>query len=128
MGSKSEVKVDHQLIFELWGDPYFWEAAPDWEADRESAEFEVALSESEQSSLSVARSELYNSWMQELLRCASQDPDKLKQITDYIHKKRKYRQEQIIIPATKARTAIVLSKGLEHDTTHQINPVCRPGS
>lgn len=116
MGSKPLV-VDHQLIYQLWLDPYFWETAPDWEADREAAEAEAAAAAEEQSSLSIRHSELYNAWMAELERCASTNPAKVEQITSYIHKKRNHRREQLVLPATRARRAILLSNGVEtcHD-------------
>lgn len=115
--------LDHQLMLQLWSDPYFWENAPDWEADRDMAEAEAAAAAEDQSSLSVRHSELYNAWANRLEYCASTNPDVVKQITDYIHKKRKYRREQIVLPATKARrTMVLLSNGVEtHDTTHPVD-------
>lgn len=112
MGSKPLI-VDHQLLSQLWGDRFFWEVAPDWEDYREAAEAAVAAAEEDRSSLSIRHSELYNVWMAELERCASTNPAKVKQITDYIHQKRKYRREQIVLPGTKTRRAILLSNGVE---------------
>jgi hypothetical protein len=113
MGSRPLV-LDHQLLVQLWSDPFFWECVPSWEADRELAEMEVAATLEDQSSLSVRHSELYNAWISQLEFCVSTDPDKVKQITDYIHKKRKYRQEQIVLPAAKTRrTLVLLSNGVE---------------
>jgi hypothetical protein len=99
---------------QLWADPLFWESAPDWEADRELAEEAVEAAFEAQSSLSVRHSDLYNVWMNQLAICNDTHPDKVKQLTDYIHKKRRYRQEQIVLPATQTRrTQVLLSNGVE---------------
>ena len=116
--------LDHQLLYQLWADPLFWESVPDWEADRELADMEVAAAIEDQSSLSIRHSELYNAWVTQLAIFADTDPAKVKQITDYIHKKRGYRQEQIVLPVTQLRrTQVLLSNGVENDTSNQADTV-----
>jgi len=119
--------LDHHLIFQLWSDPLFWEAAPSWEDDRELADTEVAAAIEDQSSLSIRRSELYNAWMTLLEVFVESNPAIVKQITDYIHKKRKYRREQIVLPVTQTRrTQVLLSNGVEsNDTSDQVDEVRR---
>jgi hypothetical protein len=113
MGSQALV-FDHHLAVQLWADPFFWENAPSWEDDREMAEAEAEAAAEDKSSLSVRHSDLYNAWANRLEYCASTDPAVVRQITDYIHKKRKYRREQIVLPATKTRrTMVLLSNGVE---------------
>ena len=113
MGSKALV-LDHNIVLQMWLDPYFWETAPDWEADRDQAEHEAALAAEEQSSISIKHSELYNAWITRLESSVVADPGVVSQITDYIHRKRKYRQEKIILPATDTRrTEVLLSNGVE---------------
>lgn len=117
--------LDHHLMFQIWSDPLFWEAAPDWEDDRELAETEVAAAIEDKSSLSIRHSELYNAWVTLLEAYVSNDPRRVKQITDYIHKQRRYRREQIVLPATRTRrTQVLLSNGVEaNDTSDPINKV-----
>jgi hypothetical protein len=114
-------------MFQLWSDPLFWEAAPGWEDDRELADTEVAAAMEDQSSLSIRRSELYNAWTTQLEAFVDAAPGMVKQITDYIHKKRRYRREQIVLPATQTRrTQVLLSNGVEsHDTPDPIDAIRR---
>jgi len=105
-------------MFQLWSDPLFWESAPGWEDDRELADTEVAAAIEEQSSLSIRHSELYNAWVTLLEVFVESNPTMVKQITDYIHKQRKYRREQIVLPTSKLRrTQMLLSNGVESDDT-----------
>lgn len=129
MGSKA-LALDHQIMFQLWSDPLFWESAPGWEIDRELADMEVAAAIEDKSSLSIRHSELYNAWVTQLEAFVDAAPDMVKQITDYIHKKRRYRQEQIVLPVTQIRrTQVLLSNGVEsHDTSDSINAIRRDQS
>lgn len=106
--------LDHNLILELWNDPLFWEHVPDWESYRDEAESEVAKAAESQSSLSIKVSSLYNLWIKLLRDWHTTNPVNVKQLTDYIHKKRRYRQEAIVIPAdSHHREPLILSEGVE---------------
>ena len=113
MGSESVV-LDHNLIFELWNDPLFWENVPSLEMYREEAETEVAKAVETQSSLSVKVSPLYNLWIKLLRTWHDTEPANVRQLTDYIHKKRLRRQEAIVIPADKQyRELLIISEGVK---------------
>lgn len=107
MGSH-EVKLDHHLTYELWLDDKFWEVAPSWERYREKAEEEAARAFEERSSILLRNSPLYNEWIREIVTKSFIEPDAVKEITDYIRKRRQNRKEAIVIPATKSREKIVL--------------------
>jgi hypothetical protein len=122
--------LDHNLMFQLWNDPLFWESAPDWEADRELADTEVAAAVEDKSSRGIRHSELYQAWVTLLTASLEDNPEKVRQITDYIHKKRKHRREQIVLPATVPGGAqVLLSNGVEtDDTSNSADKICRDES
>jgi len=105
MGSRTIV-LDHTVIAELWNDRFFWERVPELEGDRELAEALLVQAESEQSSLSIRHSELYNRWMMLIQRWATTQPEVVRQITDYVHEKRGYKPEVIKLPS-----GMILSNG-----------------
>lgn len=108
MGSY-EVKIDHQLTYEMWLDAKFWEVAPSWERYREKAEEEAAKAFEERSSLLIRNSPLYNEWIKEIVTKSFVNPAAVKEITDYIRTRRRNRKEAIVIPAVKGRDKVVLS-------------------
>jgi hypothetical protein len=104
---------DHNLTLELWNDPLFWEQVPACEVFREKAEEIAAKADAEQSSLSLKASNVYNLWIKVLRKWYERSPDKVRQVTDYIHKKRQHRQEAIILPPDKKyREPLLLSDGV----------------
>lgn len=123
----SRLVLDHNLMFQLWSDPLFWESAPDWEADRELADTEVAAAIEDKSSRSIRHSELYKAWVTLLTTCLKDNPGKVSQVTDYIHKKRKRRREQIVLPALgPGGTQVLLSNGVEvDDASNSVDKICR---
>lgn len=108
MGSH-EVKLDHQLTYELWLDDKFWESAPSWEQYREQAEEEAAHAFEARSSLLLRNNSLYTKWIREIVTKSFIEPAAVKEITDYIKRRRRNRKEAIVIPAIKGREKIVLS-------------------
>lgn len=98
MGSK-QIVLDHNIVMQLWGDPFFWEMVPELESDRGIAESVLVEAEESQSSLIVKNSSLYNSWIDIITRWATVRPEVVKQITDYIHQKRGYKPEVIKLPS-----------------------------
>ena len=112
--SVTVIQIDHQIVYELWRDPYFWEMVPSWEEDRDLAEFEVNAAEESKSSLSIKHSELYHDWVVELERCFTRDQRKLQEIINYIRFQRYRPEEEIILPPFGSRkTAITLSDGVD---------------
>jgi hypothetical protein len=105
MGSQ-QVILDHNIVMQLWSDPFFWEMVPELEDDRGMAEAVLVEAEESQSSLIVKSSSLYNSWIDIITRWATTRPLVVRQITDYIHKKRGYRPEVIKLPS-----GMILSSG-----------------
>ncbi len=101
-----QVILDHNIIMQLWGDPFFWEMVPELESDREMAEAVLVEAEEAQSSLIVKSSSLYNSWIDIITRWATARPEVVKQITDYIHEKRGCKPEVI-----KLTSGMILSRG-----------------
>jgi hypothetical protein len=105
---------DHNLALELWNDPLFWEAVPTFEQYREEAESEAAKAAEQQSSLSVKSGYLYNHWIKLLRKWHLEEPNKVRQLADYIHKKRQNRHEAIVLPGdSKHREPLILSEGVE---------------
>lgn len=100
--------LDHTIIYQLWGDPLFWESAPDWEADRMEAEEAIAHVDEEQSSLNLKHTDLYNAWVNEINRCRQHDQKKLNQIVRYIQRRRNYRNESIVMELPKTRQKVTL--------------------
>lgn len=100
MGSRTII-LDHNLMSELWDDRFFWEKVPELEGDRELAEALLVQAESEQSSLSIRYSLLYNKWVMLLQRWATTRPEVVRQITNYIHEKRGYKPEVIKLSSGK---------------------------
>ena len=101
-----QVILDHNIIMQLWSDPFFWEMVPELESDREMAEAVLVEAEEAQSSLIVKSSSLYNSWIDIITRWATSRPEVVKQITDYIHEKRGCKPEVI-----KLTSGMILSRG-----------------
>ena len=105
MGPK-QIVLDHNIVMQLWSDPFFWEMVPELEDDRGIAEAVLVEAEESQSSLIVKNSSLYNSWIDIITRWATTKPKVVKQITDYIHEKRGYKPEVIKLPSR-----MILSSG-----------------
>jgi len=98
MSSKS-LLLDHNLMLQLWADIYFWECVPAFEEYREVAEIEVEAAIADQSGLNIKNCDLYNQLIKMIEEWTETDPAKVCQLTDYIHKKRKYRREDIVMPS-----------------------------
>jgi hypothetical protein len=98
--------LDHNIVMQLWNDPFFWEMVPELEDDREIAEALLVNAEAEQSSLSIRHSQLYNKWILLIGSWVTTRPAAVRQITDYMHKKRGYRPEVIKLPS-----GMILSSG-----------------
>jgi len=98
--------LDHNIVMQLWNDPFFWEMVPELEDDREIAEALLVNAEAEQSSLSIRHSQLYNKWILLIGSWVTTRPAVVRQITDYMHKKRGYRPEVIKLPS-----GMILSSG-----------------
>lgn len=101
-----QVILDHNIVMQLWSDPFFWERVPELEDDRGIAEAVLVEAEEAQSSLIVKSSSLYNSWIDIITRWATVRPEVVKQITDYIHEKRGCKPEVI-----KLTSGMILSRG-----------------
>jgi hypothetical protein len=105
--------LDHNLALELWNDPLFWESVPDWENFRDDAETAVAAAIASQSSLRLKVIPVYNRWVRLIRDRYDKEPYLLRQLTDYIHKQRKNRQEAIVLPPDKTyRESLILSEGV----------------
>jgi len=107
VGPKSLV-LNHQIFFELWRDPLFWENASHWEADRELADLEVSAAEEAKSSLSIQKGDLYNAWVNQLL--SNSDPEAVLQIISFIRNKRNNKSEDLVLLDKRGRP-VVLSYG-----------------
>jgi len=106
--------LNHDLMFQLWKDPLFWEYVPSWEGDREEAEVLVEEAIEEQSSRRIQYSDLYNAWVGRLTWYANRDRSPVCEIVGYIRSKRKNNLEQIVLPRTDARRhLVILSDGVE---------------
>jgi hypothetical protein len=104
---------DHNLALELWNDPLFWESVPDWEYYREEAEMAVAAALESRSSLRIKAIPVYNRWVRLIRDRHENEPYYLRQLTDYIHKKRQNRPEAIILPPNRYhREPLILSEGV----------------
>lgn len=103
--------IDHNVMLQLWLDPLFWECVVGFEDYREMAEVEAVFAMADSSSLSIKRSTLYNHMLQDLKNWAETESDQLKQFTDFVHKKRKYRPESILVIVNGH--LVVLSNGVE---------------
>lgn len=96
MGPKDLI-LDHQLTYEIWSDPLFWELAPSWLTFREEAEVSVAEAQAMRTSLLIKSSKLYNSWINEILIAKEKNNERLHELVEYIKQKRNYKQERITV-------------------------------
>lgn len=99
--------VDHTVMHELWQDPLFWECVPCLENYREEAEQVAVQANIMQSSLKVKQSLLYTQWLQLLQEWVTEQPDKVRQLVDYIQQKRQQRMEDIALPLMPGQKAQV---------------------
>jgi len=105
MGPRTLV-LNHQIFFELWRDPLFWENAPSWEADRELADLEVVAAEDNQSSLSIQKSELYNAWVNKL-KSSKTRPEVVAELVDFVRAKRKNKTENLAVRSKTGQTVVI---------------------
>ena len=113
MGSNTLI-CDHNIIVQLWDDLFFWESVSGLEDLREEAEIQLEICAADRSSLQLKHTELYTEFIGRLRQCAEKDQEALKRFTDYVHSKRKNRQESISIPDFKSKSGLlVVSNGVD---------------
>lgn len=100
-----KLKLDHNLTYELWNDPMFWESAPAWEDYREEAEEAVAEATEMQSSVYLKPTKIYNKWVADILVAKEKNNDRLRQIVSYVNKRRG-KKEDIIVTHNSTRVLL----------------------
>lgn len=96
MGPKDLI-LDHQLTYEIWSDPLFWELAPSWLTFREEAETSAAEAQAMRTSLLIKSSKLYNDWINEILISLEKNTERLHELVNYIKQRRNHKQERITV-------------------------------
>lgn len=107
MGPK-EIKIDHQITYELWLDSLFWETAPSWEEYREEAEVLAIEAFEAKTSLLISGTKLYNKWISKIKEYHETAPDKVQEIVRFIREKRGKPLEVVVM--FDGRSKLILSE------------------
>jgi hypothetical protein len=100
--------INHQIFFELWRDPLFWECVPSWEADRELADLEVAAASEAKNTLSIQKGDLYNAWVNRIVD--PREEEAVFELINFIRNKRNNCLEDLIL-LTKSGKPVVIAYG-----------------
>jgi hypothetical protein len=93
------IRIDHNVVMQMWQDPLIWEKIPVLEPYREDAEMFAAEAVAANTSLKVKHSWLYSRWLEIFQNWLQDDLHSLDQLVKYIQEKRKNTNESILLPA-----------------------------
>ena len=108
------IHLDHNIVMQMWQDPFIWEQVPALDPYREEAEAICAEALAEGVSIKVKESWLYNYWLDLFKEWLQDDLTSLEQLVKYIQRKRNFRQEAIVLNLDGMEIDLTLTIGQQH--------------